>query len=570
MRTSSLFAPTLREVPAEAEIASHQLMLRAGMLRKVASGIYTYMPLAWRSMNKIIEIIREEMDAAGGQELAMPAVQPAEWWQQSGRWDVYGAEMWRIQDRHGRDFCLGPTHEEVITTLVRNDVRSYKQLPLRLYQIQAKYRDERRPRFGLMRSREFLMKDLYSFDKDEAGLEESYALMYQAYSNIFSRCGLDFRAVEADSGAIGGTGSHEFMALAASGESAIVYCDKCNYAASVEIASHPPVGSGLGETPGKQKTVSTPNCRSIEEVAVFLNMPTDRILKTLCYVADGKLVLVLLRGDRQLSEVKLKNILDCLELNMAGEETVAAAGLAAGYIGPVGIEKIKILADAEVPLMVNAVAGANQEGKHILNVNYADYKVDKVADLREVEPGETCPHCGGILQGARGIEVGQVFKLREKYSEKLGACYTNENSEEKNMIMGCYGIGVGRTLAAIIEQSHDEYGIIWPFAVAPYQVIVVPVNDKDEELMQVAEDMYATLLKNKVEVVLEDRKERPGVKFNDADLVGYPLRITLSSKKLAAGMVEIKTRCDNKVIELPITEAIGWVLVKLKEEGCLK
>ncbi len=560
MRASNLFAPTLREVPAEAEIISHKLMLRAGMMRKVASGIYTYLPLAWRSLKKIETIIREEMDAAGGQELLMPALQPAEWWKESGRWDVYGKELWRVQDRHDRDFCLGPTHEEVITVTFRNDVRSYKQLPLRLYQIQTKFRDERRPRFGLMRGREFIMKDLYSFDLDEAGLEQSYKVMYKAYTNVFNRCGLECRPVEADSGAIGGSGSHEFMALADSGESEILYCDSCNHAATVEFESKIP-DDVPEEAFAEQQKVATPGCESVEDVAAFLGVPVHKIIKTMYYKGDKEVIVVLIRGDRKVNEVKLQHYMGCNELMMATDAEVEQFGGKVGYLGPIGIKGVKIVADKEVPLMYNAVVGANEEGYHILNVNYrrGDFVIDDVADLREVSAGESCPCCGGTLHTARGIEVGQIFKLHTKYSEALHAVYTDENGKEIPAVMGCYGIGVGRTLAAIIEQCNDEDGIIWPMAVAPYHVVVVPVNSKDETLMNVAEDIYRQLCHDRIEVVLDDRKERPGVKFKDADLIGYPVRITVGAKSLEKKMVEIRIRKTKEVVEVPLDEAASWV-----------
>lgn len=560
MKASKMFAPTLREVPAEAEIVSHKLMLRAGMMRKAASGIYTYLPLAWRSLKKIETIIREEMDAADGQELLMSALQPAEWWKESGRWDVYGQEMWRIKDRHDRDFCLGPTHEEVITVTFRNDVRSYKQLPLRLYQIQTKFRDERRPRFGLMRGREFIMKDLYSFDLDEAGLDKAYKDMYKAYTNVFNRCGLECRPVEADSGAIGGSGSHEFMALAESGESKILYCDSCDHAATVEFESRIP-----DEVPAEdfaaQEKIATPGCESVEDVAAFLKLPVEKVVKTMYYKGDGEIIVVLIRGDRKVNETKLQNYMGCNELTMATDAEVESYGGKVGYLGPMGIEGVKIVADKEVPLMYNVIVGANEEGYHIINVNYkkGDFRIDDVADLREVAAGEGCPCCGGTLHLARGIEVGQIFKLHTKYSDALHAVYTDENGNEVPAVMGCYGIGVSRTLAAIIEQSYDDDGIIWPMAVAPYHVVVVPVNNKDENLMNVADDIYRQLMKDKVEVVLDDRKERPGVKFKDADLIGYPLRVTIGAKSLEKGMVEVKIRKTGEVQEVPVAEVVDWV-----------
>jgi len=554
MRASNLFAPTLREVPAEAEIASHQLMLRAGMLRKLASGIYTYLPLAWRTIKKVEDIIRAEMDASGCQELLMPARQ------ESGRWDVYGAELWRVKDRHQRDFCLGPTHEEVITVTFRNDIRSYKQLPQRLYQIQTKFRDERRPRFGLMRGREFIMKDCYSFDRDVTGLEKSYRLMYEAYDRIFARCGLNCRPVLADSGAIGGKGSHEFMAIADTGESAIVYCDSCNYAASVEAASLEPQKVPEEEFAPLQK-VATPNHETVEDVAAFLGVSTSKIVKTMYYHTDDGLVMVLLRGDRRVNDVKLAHVLNVNELIPATDEEIRSCGGVPGYLGPVHIDGVRVVADSEVPLMYNYVCGANEEGFHLTGVNYqrGDFAIDLTDDIREVGAGEPCPCCSGHLLGARGIEVGQVFKLYEKYSRALNAVFTDENGEQQYAVMGCYGIGVGRTMAAVIEQHNDEHGIIWPMAIAPYHVVIIPVNDKDEALMTTAEALYDSLQKSGVEVVLDDRRERSGVKFNDADLIGYPLRVTIGSKTLAQGQVEIKKRATGEVIMVPVAEASAWL-----------
>ena len=560
MKASKMLAPTLREVTAEAEIISHKLMLRAGMMRKVASGVYTYLPLAWRSIRKIEQIIREEMDAKGGQELLMPAVQPAEIWQESGRWGVYGAELWRVKDRNGRDFCLGPTHEELISVTVRGDVRSYKQLPLLLYQIQTKYRDERRPRFGLMRSREFIMKDLYSFDIDEAGLSESYDKMYDAYSRVFTRCGLNFRPVEADTGAIGGKGSHEFMALAEAGESAILYCDTCDYAATDEIAGRDPLPVTLEEMLPIEK-VDTPDCGTVEDVAKFLNVPASRIVKTMYYQADGELVIVLIRGDRRINEIKLQGLLGCNELALADNAEIEQNGSKVGYLGPVGVENIKILADAEVPLMFNVIVGANDGERHLLNVNFqrGDFRIDQTADLRYLEEGEQCPHCGGHLKLARGIEVGQIFKLRTKYSESLHVNYTAEDGAEHPMVMGCYGIGVGRTLAAVIEQSHDSDGIIWPVAVAPYHVVIIPVNDREQELVDTANKLYDEISAAGLEAVLDDRGERAGVKFKDADLIGYPVRITVGAKSLARGCVEVKIRKTGEMQEIPVGDVTAWL-----------
>ena len=574
MRMSQIYAPTLRETPAEAEIISHQLMLKAGLIHKVAAGIYTYLPLGWRTMKKIMQIIREEMDAVGGQELFMPTVHPAELWLESGRWQIYGAELWRVKDRHERDFCLAPTHEEVITIHMRNDVRSYKQLPQRPYQIQTKFRDERRPRFGLMRGREFIMKDLYSFDRDEESLDISYRLLHQAYSNIFSRCGLTFRPVEADSGAIGGKGSHEFMALANTGESEIVYCNKCDYAASDEIAPLVPQGTGVGEEFQPLEEVETPDCKTVEDVALYLGVASDRMVKTMCYWAWHKdeteeVLLVLIRGDRQINEIKLKNTLDCLELRFATEEEVRNIGLEPGYCGPVGLRNgVRVVADAEVPLMVNHECGGGRKDFHYLNANFGrDYEADIVADIALVRAGCPCPNCGAALLSARGIEVGQIFKLHTKYSSVLGARYVDEQGIEHDMVMGCYGIGVGRTMGAVIEQHHDEYGIIWPMSVAPYHVIIVPVNDKDELLTTEAEKLYQELSRRRVEVVLDDRRERPGVKFNDADLLGFPLRLTLGKKTSESGLVELKLRASGEVRELPLNEAADAVCKMIQESA---
>ena len=560
MKASNMFAPTLREVPAEAEIISHKLMLRAGMLRKTASGVYTYLPLAWRSIRKIEEIVRQEMDAKGGQELLMPAVQPAEIWQESGRWDVYGAELWRVKDRNGRDFCLGPTHEEMISIIFRNDVRSYKQLPQLWYQIQTKYRDERRPRFGLLRSREFIMKDLYSFDLDEAGLAKSYDLMYDAYSRVFARCGLNFRPVEADSGAIGGKGSHEFMALAESGESAILYCDTCDWAATDEIAGREPLPVPAEEMLPVEK-VDTPDCGTVEDVAKFLQVPTNRIVKTMYYQADEQLVIALVRGDRRINEIKLQGLLGCNELTLAENAALEVHGQKVGYLGPVGVDGVKIVADAEVPLMFNVIVGANDGERHLLNVNYqrGDFRIDQVADLRYLEEGEQCPHCQGHLKLARGIEVGQIFKLHTKYSDSLHVVYAGEDGQEHPVVMGCYGIGIGRTLAAVVEQCNDADGIIWPMAVAPYQAVIIPVNDREPELKEAAERIYAELETAGVEVVLDDRQERAGVKFKDADLIGYPVRITVGAKALARGNVEVRLRKNGEMQEIALDSLTDWL-----------
>lgn len=541
MRYSKMFAPTLREVPAEAEIISHKLMLRSGMMRKVASGIYTYLPLGWRTIAKISDIIREEMDNSGAQELMFPIVQPAELWQKSGRWEVYGAELWRVKDRHGRDFCLGPTHEEVISSLVAGEVKSHKQLPLMLYQLQNKYRDERRPRFGLIRGREFIMKDCYSFDKDDAGLDVSYRIMYDAYMRIFQRCGLDFRPVEADNGAIGGSSSHEFMVLAASGEAEILYCDKCDYAANTEIAQTSDKPQVVDGELGAVEKVLTPNCGTIDEVAEYLHLPTKQTMKALCYTADGEVVAIFIRGDRRLNEVKTQNYLGAKTFYMSTEAELADAGLVKGYIGPLG-QKVKVLVDSEVAAGKNLCCGANDQGYHLMNVNYERDYQGEIGDFRIIEPGEGCPHCDGTLRSARGIEVGQVFKLGTKYSVSMEANYLDEDGKAKPMVMGCYGIGVGRTMAAAIEQNYDDDGIVWPWAIAPYQIIIVPVSEKSETQMAAATQLYQDLQAAGYEVIFDDRNERAGVKFKDADLIGIPLRITVGDKSLAKGELEYKIR----------------------------
>lgn len=554
MRVSKLYAPTLRDVPAEAEVVSHQLMLRAGFMRKAAGGIYTYLPLAWRVLKKIERIVREEMDAKGSQELLMPIVQPAEIWQESGRWDVYGAEMFRLQDRHNRCFCLGPTHEEMVTTLIRGDVRSYRQLPLSVYQIQNKYRDERRPRFGLMRGREFIMKDAYSFDRDEAGLDKSYQDMYDAYTNIFTRCGLNFRPVEADSGAIGGSGSHEFMVIADSGEAEIVFCTSCDYAANVEKAELFPLEAQEEAMLTKEEVV-TPDCKTIADVCAYLKLPVDHSVKAVAYNSEKGLILCFVRGDHEVNEIKVINTCGVIDLEMATEEQLAAAGTVGGYMGPVGIDnkKVIVVVDATVMKMHNVCCGANKEGYHFINVNPGrDFTPTYVADIRLIQEGDPCPHCGGEVSKARGIEVGQVFKLFTKYSSALKATYLDENGKEQPMVMGCYGVGVSRTMAAAIEQNYDDNGIIWPIEIAPYHVLVVPVNTKDEASAAKAEEIYMQLKKVGLETVIDDRKERPGVKFKDADLIGYPLRVVVGPKTLTEGKLEVKIRKTGEIRYLPL------------------
>ena len=560
MRASLLYAPTLREVPAEAEVPSHQLLVRAGFIRKSAGGIYSYLPLAVRVLRKIERIVREEMDAEGAQEILMPITQPAEIWEESGRWAVYGDEMWRLKDRHGRQFCLGPTHEEMITTLAKLDVRSYRQLPLNMYQIQNKYRDEIRPRFGLIRGREFIMKDAYSFDKDYADLDISYNRMYSAYTKIFTRCGLNFRPVEADSGAIGGSGSHEFMALAETGEAGIVFCLTCDYAANDEKAEFAALAAEQ-ELPGELSTVDTPGCKSIDDLATFLKIVPQRIIKSIaCYTEKGP-VLALLRGDHLLNEIKLRNALNVLNLEFATERAIVEEmNSVPGFIGPVGLKDVTIVADSTVMNMLNAVCGANAPDEHIINVvPTRDFSANIVTDIRLMQAGDPCPRCAAPVEYARGIEVGQVFKLGTKYSDVRNAVYLDEAGSKIPFVMGCYGIGVSRTMAAAIEQSHDVNGIIWPLSIAPFAVTVVPVSVKDSEQMRIAEELYNSLKVRGVEVIIDDRNERPGVKFKDADLIGYPIRVTVGAKAINEGQIEIKERASGATHFISIDDSAQFV-----------
>ncbi|KEZ85120.1 prolyl-tRNA synthetase [Clostridium sulfidigenes] len=559
MKLSKMLISTLREVPGEAEIASHQLMLRAGMIRKSATGIYTFMPNGVRVLKNVENIVREEMDRAGAQEFLASALIPANLWQESGRWDVMGSEMIRLKDRNGRDFCLGPTHEEVFTDLARNEIKSYKQLPLNLYQIQTKYRDERRPRFGVMRSREFIMKDAYSFDKDNEGLDISYMKMYEAYNKIFTRCDLEFSAVEADSGAMGGSGSAEFMVKSDIGEDEIAFCTGCNYAANTEKAT-----SKLEDVEKEEEKelnkIATPDVRTIEELVTFFNTSNKKFAKTLIYKADGKVVAVMVRGDRSLNETKVSNALGgIMELEMADAETVLKATSAEiGFAGPIGLQVDTLLVDEEVTRMSNFIVGANDTGYHYENVNYERDFDGIVGDYKLVAEGDMCPKCGSPINIRRGVEVGHIFKLGTKYSESMGANYLDENGKEKPLVMGCYGIGINRTVAAIIEQHHDENGILWPMAVAPYKVIVMPANVKNEEQMNRAEKIYEELKTRGVDVLLDDRNERVGVKFKDADLIGIPIRVTVG-KKVVEDIVEFKLRKNQDIEEVNIEDVVGRI-----------
>ena len=561
MKMSNMLVSTLREVPAEAEIDSHKLMLRAGMIRKMAAGIYNYMPIGLKVLKNIEEIVREEMNTAGAQEFLASAVLPAELWQESGRWDVYGDEMFRLKDRNNRDFCLGPTHEEVFTDIARNEIKSYKQLPVNLYQIQTKYRDERRPRFGIMRSREFIMKDAYSFDKDQAGLDVSYDKMHDAYVKIFNRCGIDAKCVEADSGAIGGANSAEFMVKSEVGEDDVVFCSACDYAANIEKAEATPEKAEVEELLEMEK-VATPDSRGIYEVSEFLKVSPKKTVKLLMFNVDGKIVGIVVRGDREVNEVKVANAAQASgDIIMASnEEYTKATNCEPGFGGPVGIKVDLLLVDEEVANMYNMILGANETGYHLKNVNYGRDFEGVVGDFRKIESGEKCPKCGSEVTIARGTEVGHIFKLGTKYSAAMNATFIDENGKNVPFVMGCYGIGVTRTMASIIEQHHDENGIIWPLSVAPYHVSVIPVNIKDEAQMKIANKLYDELRKIGVDAILDDRNERPGVKFKDSELIGIPMRVTVG-KKITDGEVEFKLR-DGEMEVIKIED----VLEKVKSQ----
>ena len=569
MRMTKLLIPTLKEDPSDAEVVSHRLMVRAGMIRKLTTGIYSYLPLGYRSLRKMEQIVREEMDAAGAQEVFLPMVQPAELWKESGRWDIYGTELLRFKDRHDRECCLGPTHEEVITDLVRRDVRSYRDLPLNLYQIQTKFRDEIRPRFGLMRGREFMMKDGYSFDATEEGAEESYRLMWEAYQKIFERCGLGFRAVEADSGPIGGSFSHEFTVLANTGEDTIVSCESCDYAANMEKAEIRPCEPTDTATDTTPKKVETPGTSTIEDVSRFLNAKPQDLIKTLILRSDIGPVAVLIRGDHDLNEVKVKNFLKATELELADEPTIIeVTGGPLGFSGPVGLKNLTILADYAIRGMRSAVVGANEKDAHLVDVNpLSDFRTDHYGDFRAAAAGDACPRCDGKLLLSRGIEVGHVFKLGVKYSEAMNARFLDAEGQEKPMIMGCYGIGVSRTIAAAIEQNHDEDGIIFPPALAPFTVLVSPVGAKSPEIEETAERVYGDLWNNAIDTLLDDRDERPGVKFKDADLIGIPFRVTIGKKALAERKVELRDRRTKEVKLVEIAGIVEAVRKGLEEWG---
>ncbi|HSA64112.1 MAG TPA: proline--tRNA ligase [Nitrospira sp.] len=542
MRTSQLLLPTLREDPGEAETVSHRLMLRAGLIRKVAAGIYTYLPLGLRIIRKVEQIVREEMNRAGGQELLMPIASPAELWRETGRWDYYGKELIRFKDRHERDFCLGPTHEEVITDLFRREVRSYRQLPLNFYQIQTKFRDEIRPRFGLMRGREFIMKDAYSFDKDEAGARLSYQKMYDAYHRVFSRCGLNFRAVEADTGLIGGTSSHEFMVLADTGEETIVYSESGTYAANVERAEVLPPDHETNEELRPLQTISTPGCRTVEEVTRFLNIDASQLVKTLLYSTKADTVAVLIRGDHDANEIKLKRLLGVTDIELAGPATVEqVTGAPVGFAGPVGL-KVRIVADHAIKGAKNVVVGGNRLDTHLVDVNCPrDFHVEQFADLRNARAGDPSPRKDGVLKATKGIEVGHVFMLGTKYSQAMNASFLDPHGKECLAVMGCYGIGIGRTAAAAVEQNHDDKGIVWPFPIAPFHVHLISLG-QSTAAVDAAASLYHALEAAGLEVLWDDRDERAGVKFNDADLIGAPYQVIVGDKGLAEGLLEVKSR----------------------------
>lgn len=567
MLASKLYSPTLREIPSDAVVVSHQYMLKAGMMRKVSNGLYAFLPLALRSIRKVEDIVREEMNAIGSQEILMPITQPAEIWKQSERWDVYGEEMFKLNDRHGHEYCLGPTHEELVTVLAKMDTSSYKQLPVSLYQIQNKYRDEKRPRFGLMRSREFIMKDAYTFDMDAEGLDRQYHLMYDAYTRIFTRCGLHFRPVVADSGAIGGSGSHEFEVIADSGEADIVYCKDCDFAANIEAVEPKALSSSVHNDKAKE-IVETPGQHTIQMVCDFLHVSVVCSVKAVVYKLDDTVVLALVRGDHEVNEVRLQNLFNAVNVGLASDEDLKRCGLIAGYISPIGLKKadnFEIIVDTTVMEMEDACCGANAVDKHYVHVNPKRDFGDGVETIRLITAEDCCPKCGGMIELKKGIEVGQVFKLGTKYSEKLGCTYLDRDGKTHPMVMGCYGIGITRTVAASIEQNHDKDGIIWPVAIAPYEVVIVPANNKDEGVMNAARHLYDEMEDCRDEVILDDRDERAGIKFKDADLIGYPIRVTIGKKWKESGLVEVRLRRSGVVSEVALADCKTKVLEMLEE-----
>lgn len=564
MRWSHYFLHTAREVPSDAEAVSHQLMVKAGMLRRLAAGIYVYQPLAWRVISKLKAIVRREMNAIGSQEISMPAVQPAGLWRESGRWGKYGPELLRMQDRHGRDFCFGPTHEEVITDLVRHDVKSYRQLPVSLYQIQTKFRDEVRPRFGLMRGREFLMKDAYTFHADEDSLRESYEAMGRAYSQIIEACELDYTVVEADSGAIGGSMSQEYMVLADTGESVVASCSECDYGANVEKAeSRVPAFDDDSGTSSSLEKVATPGLKTVPEVAEFLGVPPAKLVKTLVYTSDGGTVAVAIRGDREVNEIKLLNHLGGQFVKLADEKAVQEASSSPpGFTGPVGLPgDVPLLADFSVQGLENFVCGANEADTHYVGANWGrDAEPTEFVDLLQVAEGDGCPRCDGVLQLTRGIEVGHIFRLGSLYSEPMGCTFLDQNGQSHPMLMGCYGFGVSRMVAAAIEQSHDQDGIVWPMPLAPFQVLITALNPKDDAVREASDSLYRQLEENGIEVLYDDRDARPGVKFNDADLIGIPLRIVVGARSLAEGQMELSLRKDREKQTVAVSDVVARAL----------
>jgi prolyl-tRNA synthetase len=571
MHWTKILIPTLKEDPSDAEVVSHKLLVRGGFIRQVSRGIYDYFPLALKVIRKIENIVREEMDRAGAQELLMPIASPAELWQESGRWEIYGKELVRFKDRNDRDFCLGPTHEEIVTDLVRRAVRSYRELPFNLYQIQSKFRDEVRPRFGLMRGREFIMKDAYSFHTDVEDCKREYDNMVLTYKRIFDRCGLQYRPVEAQTGAIGGSLSHEFQVLAESGEDAIVSCNHCDYAANIEkaeVKAQRPAARDLTQEAPRLQKVSTPGKKSVDEVAEFLKLPPEKFIKTLIYQIDGdELIAALVRGDHEINEVKLQGALGCRKLALANEAAVSAlTGVTTGYLGPIG-SKLRTIADLSVQSMRGAVTGANEANAHYIEVDQErDFTPSAFADIRLAAARDYCPRCDdGRLEAHRGIEVGQVFYLGRKYSELMGATYLDAEGRERPIEMGCYGIGISRLVAAAVEQNHDTNGIIWPLSIAPFQVLLLPINYNDKTTAEASDFLYEELRRRGVEVLLDDRDERPGVKFKDADLIGIPLRITIGAKGLQKGSLELRWRREGKAIEIPVGGAAQTIHSQLRK-----